>query len=145
MASAREKARVIETRYRTKHNARRRAYDAKYRVTSRDKVLAARAKQAEARRALGKESAVEIYFCGRVADAGGMAPKFKDLGRRGAPDRLAIFDGHPTYYVELKRPKGGKLATWQVRYHADLRAHGQQVWVLNTEAAVDAFMLEILL
>jgi hypothetical protein len=97
-----------------------------------------------ARSKVAKESVIETYFCDRIADAGGMTPKFKDLGRRGAPDRLAILPGHPTYYVELKRPRGGKLYSWQTRYHEDLRACGQHVWVLNTHAAVDGFMAGLL-
>jgi hypothetical protein len=89
------------------------------------------------------ESEVEDYLVDCVEDRGGMCIKFKDPGRRGAPDRVACMPGHPTYFIELKRPKKGILADHQVRYHNDLRAAGQRVWVLWTKEAVDGFFASI--
>lgn len=89
------------------------------------------------------EAAVEGYLTQRVQNLGGMSPKFNDPGRRGAPDRLVCIPGHPTYFVELKRPKIGVLAAHQERYHEALRAAGQRVWVLWSREDVDAFFAEI--
>lgn len=85
------------------------------------------------------EAKVEKYLVDCVKLLGGMCPKFSDPGRRGAPDRLVCLPGHPTYFVELKRPKLGKLDTHQVRYHDDLRAAGQRVWVIWSNEEVDGF------
>lgn len=89
------------------------------------------------------EATVETYLVGQVEARSGMCPKFNDPGRRGAPDRLVCLPGHPTYYVELKRPKLGVLDGHQERYHADLRAAGQRVWVCWSTEDVDAFFTAI--
>jgi hypothetical protein len=90
------------------------------------------------------ESKIEAALCDAVRMRGGMALKFMDPSRRGAPDRLVLLPGHPTHFVELKRPNGeGKLEPWQERYHADIRRSGQRVWVLYSFDDVDAFMAEM--
>jgi hypothetical protein len=89
------------------------------------------------------EATVEEYLKQQVKIIGGMCPKFNDPGRRGAPDRLVCLPGHPTYFVELKRPKIGVLDPHQERYHASLRAAGQRVWVLWSKEDVDAFFAGI--
>ena len=152
MASVRDQA--YKAKYRAKmrgdaamrgrQNAHSRAYTLKKRKTDPSWVEKSNARNRAYRAASIPEAAVELHLCELVAAAGGMAPKFKDPGRHGAPDRLVILPGHPTYYVELKRPRGGKLASWQARYHEDLRACGQRVWVLNTKTAVNVFMAEVL-
>lgn len=96
------------------------------------------------RAAQGPEKRIEEYLKNRVEDAGGFCPKFVSPGMRGAPDRLVIFSGHPTYYVEMKQPLG-TLEELQKAYHAKLRQHGQRVWTLWTRQSVDDFMTEILI
>lgn len=86
------------------------------------------------------EATVEEYLKQGVKDRSGICPKFNDPGRRGAPDRLVCLPGHPTYFVELKRPNIGVLDSHQVRYHESLRAAGQKVWVLWSKEDVDAFL-----
>lgn len=89
------------------------------------------------------EAKVERYLVDCVKARRGMCPKFNDPGRRGAPDRLVCLPGHPTYYVELKRPKIGKLDAHQIRYHNDLRAAGQKVWVIWSNEEVDDFFTSL--
>ncbi len=89
------------------------------------------------------ESKVEDHLVYRVKELGGMCIKFTDPGRRGAPDRIVCLPGHPAYFVELKRPKNGRLDAHQVRYHESLRRSGQRVWVLWSKEDVDAFFAEI--
>jgi hypothetical protein len=91
------------------------------------------------------EAAVEKHLTDAVESRGGMCPKFNDPGRRGAPDRLVCLPGHPTYFVELKRPRLGVLADHQVRYHNALRTAGQKVWTLWSKEEVDAFLNEVTL
>ena len=104
-----------------------------------------RATRRDRRFLTAREVVIEAYLRDKVIAAGGMCQKFIDPGRRGAPDRLVILPGHPTHYVELKRPRFGYLEPHQQRYHDDLRRCGQRVWVLATHESVDAFMVEILL
>lgn len=89
------------------------------------------------------ERVVESHLTAGVIARGGFCPKFKDLGQAGAPDRIVVLPGHPVYFVELKRPKGGWLEPHQKRYHLELTSRGQRVWVLYTVEAVDAFFAEI--
>jgi hypothetical protein len=90
------------------------------------------------------EARIEERLYDEVARRGGMCSKFIDPGRRGAPDRIVMLPGHPAYFVELKRPRTfGELKSWQSRYHNDIRAAGQKVWVLWGDADVDAFFLEL--
>ena len=89
------------------------------------------------------EAQVERYLLQCVELLGGMCPKFVDPARRGAPDRLVLLPGHPTYYVELKRPRGGRLPSHQIRYHEKIRAAGQQVWVLHSKQEIDEFLTAI--
>lgn len=90
-----------------------------------------------------RESIVESYLKSRVEANDGLCLKFKDPSQNGAPDRLVVFHGIPTLYVELKRPIGGVLSVAQGRYHAKLRARGQRVYLLRSPVEVDAFMTEV--
>jgi hypothetical protein len=89
------------------------------------------------------EERVELYLTNSVKAMRGMCVKLKDPSRRGAPDRIVCLPGHPSYFVELKRPKNGRLAAHQTRYHDDLRAAGQKVWVIWSYEEVDGFFAEI--
>jgi hypothetical protein len=88
------------------------------------------------------EVTVEAYLVERVKALGGMCIKFISPGRRGAPDRLVCLPGH-TIFVELKRPRGGKLGKHQERYHEALRMAGQKLWVIWSKEGVDEFLASI--
>lgn len=89
------------------------------------------------------EITVENHLRERVLALGGLCMKFIDPGQKGAPDRLVVLSGLPTFYVELKRPRLGKLAEHQKRYHKRLRDRGQRVWVLWSKEDVDEFLAGI--
>ncbi len=92
-----------------------------------------------------RERDIERHLVQRVKALGGEVRKVQWLGRRGAPDRLVMlplcdFTGRPTtWWVELKAP-GVKPPAYQLREHARMRAMGQQVAVLDSIEAVDAFL-----
>jgi hypothetical protein len=88
---------------------------------------------------MGKpETSVEERLTIGAAQRGGWAAKMVDRGRRGAPDRECRFPGANTVYVETKAI-GGKLKSWQARYHEELRALNYIVVVLWTIPQVDKF------
>lgn len=97
------------------------------------------------RKLVPRESVIENHLRDKVIALDGLCIKFMDPGQRGAPDRLVVLHGRPTYYVELKRPQLGELEDAQKRYHERLRARGQRVWVLWSKADVDTFITEITL
>lgn len=150
---ARQKAYL--SKHREKRNAYQRAYSAQnpgkhveyqkvYRIKNREKFTAyQKAYNLKVRGFTAKEITIEKYLIGKVESLGGFCPKFIDASRRGAPDRLVILPGHPTYYVELKRLQLGRLAPWQKRYHEQLRKCGQKVWVLSSTEQVDDFLLTL--
>jgi hypothetical protein len=135
-----DKVRASCAAYDAVHREERRAYAAAFAAANPEKI---RARAAAYRGSHPTEAKVEKYLVDRVELLGGMCPKFSDPGRRGAPDRLVCLPGHPTYFVELKRPKLGKLDAHQIRYHASLRAAGQRVWVIWSSEGVDDFFAEI--
>lgn len=86
-----------------------------------------------------KESEVETYFCEQVALGGGFVAKFMDPSRRGAPDRIAFLPGGGVYFVELKRPKGGRYSELQEQYHAEIEKRRTPVYCLHSKDQVDTF------
>lgn len=85
-----------------------------------------------------KESSVEKYLVKSVEKLGGLCLKFTSPGNAGVPDRVVIH-GATVVFVELKRPKGGKLGVAQLRMHAKLRAAGASVFTLASKVEVDTF------
>lgn len=84
------------------------------------------------------EQEVEDYFKKQARLHGGKTRKVKWIGRKGAPDELVLlpdFGG----FVELKRPKGGKLTKHQILEHGELRKAGFFVAVIHTKELVDEF------
>jgi len=133
-------------RWRKSNAATVRNYKAAYaRERMKDPIFrAAHNARTQARR--GKyptEASVENYLVDLVKVLGGLCIKFVDPGRRGAPDRIVCLPGHPSYFVELKRPKLGRLDAHQARYHDALRSAGQKVWVIWSKEGVDGFFAEI--
>jgi hypothetical protein len=114
----------------------------KYREDHPEKFLEYKEKRVTRRKLVPRESVIEGHLRDRVMALGGLCIKFVDPGQRGAPDRLVVFPGMPTLYVELKRPHLGVLDEAQKRYHERLRVRGQSVWVLWSKEEVDAFIAE---
>ena len=97
-----------------------------------------------------KESVVEKYLKQRVRLLGGDTRKVAWIGRIGCPDRVVlwpecVFIGGSCKgrmdWIELKSPKGYVRDT-QRREHARFAVAGVKVWVLNSFAAVDAYIQE---
>lgn len=87
-----------------------------------------------------KENAIEKYLTAQVKLRGGRAVKLDPTGYKGIPDRLVILPGGATFFVELKRPVGGRLAPAQLRWIEWLIEAGQGIVVLSTKAEVDSFL-----
>lgn len=58
--------------------------------------------------------------------------KVEAVGRRGLPDLLLIRNGR-TVHVEVKSPSGtGRLSVLQTRMIDTLRAHGAEIFVVDS-------------
>lgn len=90
-----------------------------------------------------REKRVEQYLVEQVRANKGICRKWVCPGYRGAPDRIVMFPGSLICFVELKRPKGGRLTVQQAAFHYTLRKMGFAVRVLKNKAEVDLFISDI--
>jgi hypothetical protein len=84
-----------------------------------------------------KEISVEDHLVNRVEEIFGIALKGDIKGRRFL-DRILIMPWGRTYYVEVKRPKGGRYSGHQLETMARLRAAGHDVLTIHRKDQVDA-------
>lgn len=78
-----------------------------------------------------------------VESLGGRCMKLVSQGNNGVPDRLVLLPGGRCVFVELKRPKYGKLSPVQVAQQNRLASMGFDVRVLSNNLSVDSFIYEV--
>jgi hypothetical protein len=83
-----------------------------------------------------KEAAVEAKLNLWIAERGGLSLKVKVIGRRGFVDRLVLLPGGRVIFVELKRPKGGRLSPQQKVFHDELRNLNMTVALLRNSGDI---------
>lgn len=86
-----------------------------------------------------KESSVEEYLVEQVQRAGGFCIKLPANQAIGILDRLAVLPNH-AIFVEVKRPKGGRVSATQKWWHDRLRDMGHHSAIIRTKAEVDELM-----
>lgn len=59
------------------------------------------------------ERELEARLTRRVKSAGGLCLKWNSPGNAGVPDRIVLLPGGRVIFVEMKRPKGGRLSRLQ--------------------------------
>lgn len=97
-----------------------------------------------------RESVIEAYLVKRVKSLGSSYPYYRVTvkkiggpGWRGWPDRVVLYEGGFTHWLEVKRPKGGRFEPLQLRRHETLRRMGYVVRVVNTRTLVDEYIAEV--
>lgn len=85
------------------------------------------------------EATVEKHLVDGIKARGGLADKTTAIGRRGYFDRVVVV-GSRVVFVELKRPKGGRLSPHQQQRHDQYRAAGATVAILRSVDEVDKFL-----
>lgn len=87
-----------------------------------------------------RESEVENYFVWAVERAGGKTFKFKSPTQRGVSDRIACMPDGSTWFVELKRPKGGRLSPLQVVFRDAIVPLKQKYALLTNQQEIDTWV-----
>jgi len=86
------------------------------------------------------EKEIERHFVWTVERAGGKTYKFKSPSQRGVSDRIACLPNGETWFVELKKPKGGRLAPLQKLFRDDVTALNQKYACLWTKEQIDEWL-----
>lgn len=89
------------------------------------------------------EKAVERRLVAEVKSLGGRAYKWESPGNNGVPDRIVVLPQGRVYFIETKRPKGGKAEALQELQHQRLRELGATVYLIKTIEQVMAFIKEV--
>jgi len=86
--------------------------------------------------AVKREHLVEAELVARVRAMGGLAEKVQVIGRRGFFDRLVILPGGRIFFVEVKRPRGGRLSPHQIWYLSAFDTLGVAIAVVRNSADI---------
>lgn len=84
------------------------------------------------------EKEIERRLVNMVERHGGRCLKWTCPGWSGVPDRLLLLPGGRVYFVETKRPKGGRLSALQRKWQEWLTALGFFCAVVWDVSDVDA-------
>ena len=89
------------------------------------------------------EKDIERKLVDMVRKHGGKCPKWVSPGWSGVPDRLVLLPGGRIIFVEMKRPKGSRVAALQKKWREWLTRLGFMVCHCYTKADVKALELAI--
>ena len=84
-----------------------------------------------------KEEIVEKRLKRRCEKLGWLCLKLDPTAKKGIPDRMVVAHGIVAF-VELKRPKGGRLEPLQVHWQSMLASLGHPTFVAHNAEEVDA-------
>ena len=86
------------------------------------------------------EAEIEKYFCWAVSSIGGKTYKFRSINQRGVADRIACLPDGNTWFVEIKRPKGGRLSPLQDIFAKQMKELNQKYACLWTKEQIDEWL-----
>jgi len=90
-----------------------------------------------------REAEIEKYFVWAVSSIGGKTYKFKSISQRGVADRVACLPNGDTWFVEIKRPKGGTLSPLQDLFAEEMWTLKQHYACLWTKEDVTKWLSEL--
>lgn len=90
------------------------------------------------------ERDIETFLKKRVEHYGGRCLKLPAVFEEGIPDRLVILPQGRIVFVELKRPKGGRLSEMQKYQIGKLRDLGCRVYIIKNYEEVNQMIEEVL-
>ncbi len=90
------------------------------------------------------EKSVEQKLRKEVEKRGGKAFKLECPGTDGMPDRLIVLPGGKIYFIETKRPKGGRLEKLQRYQISQLQKLGCDARKIKSYEEVEQFVKEVM-
>lgn len=89
------------------------------------------------------EKEVEDHLVWHVARLGGKAYKFASPSQRGVADRIVCLPDGTTWFIELKRPKGGRLSPLQQIFAGEMLMLQQKYICLWSKEQVNEWVESI--
>ena len=83
------------------------------------------------------ERDVERALVGMVKRHDGLCLKWVCPGWSGVPDRIILLPGGRIIFVELKRPKGGKVDPLQLWWREKLKALGFRHYIIKNRTDIN--------
>lgn len=84
-----------------------------------------------------RETQIERSLVKMIHSHGGVCLKFTSPGNTGVPDRVCIVPEVGTFFVELKRPKGGRISEKQKYWRAKINQLGGKCFVIKNEEEIE--------
>jgi len=91
-----------------------------------------------------REQMIEKKFTDAVKKMGGIAPKFVSPGLDGVPDRLLLFKGGVSAFVEVKA-LGKQMRPLQLKRKKQLEQLGFQVYCIDNIEMIGGILDEIIM
>lgn len=88
-----------------------------------------------------QERDIERALVGAVKKAGGLCLKWVCPGWSGVPDRIVLLPGGRVIFVEVKRPKGGRLSELQKKWAKILMDLGFDYYTIWSKKELELFRL----
>lgn len=85
------------------------------------------------------EKDIEKKLIKLVQKQGGLCLKWVCPGWSGVPDRIVLLPGGRVIFVEVKRPKGGRLSELQIWWRERLNSLGFSCWTVWDENSLEVF------
>ena len=89
------------------------------------------------------EKDIERKLRTAVEAMGGRCLKWVCPSSGGVPDRIILLPYGRIYFVETKRPKGGRISALQRKWRQWLAALGFDYWVVWNELDLEAFLAHV--
>jgi hypothetical protein len=86
------------------------------------------------------EKDLEAKLRKEVQKRGGLCLKWVCPGWSGVPDRIILLPGGRVHFVEMKRPKGGRLSAMQKWWAKTLTGMGFSYWVIWRQRDLEDFL-----
>ena len=88
------------------------------------------------------EKYLEQKLVKKVKSLGGQAYKFVSPSNAGVPDRLVLLPGGKAFFVEVKKPKTGRLSKLQIWHKGLIEGLGFKVFVLDDKDRIEEILNE---